>query len=162
MYDVIKFLHVIAVFGFIMAHGVSAGAAFALKNERNIERVRALLTMSANSYPMMYGALALLLLTGVITGFMGNWWGFGWLWLSLILLVVIAGAMTGLGSSVYGGARKIAGLPYFEKGKQQPAVAPGNAAELDAQLSKAKPELLTAIGFGGIAVIGFLMMFKPF
>ena len=110
----------------------------------------------------MYGSILLLLLTGIVTGFMGNWWAYGWIWLSLILLIAIMAVMYMLGSGVYSGARKIAGLPYFEKGRAQPAVATGTSAELDAQLSKANPALLAAIGFGGIVVIGYLMMFHPF
>lgn len=162
MYDFIKFLHVIAVFAFLMAHGISAGVAFALRGERSPERVRALLTHSASSYPVMYLSLLILMATGVINGFMGQWWAYGWIWLSLILLIAIVVLMTIFGSSVYGGARKLAGLPYFDRGKPQPPIEPASEAEIDAQLSKGNPVLLVAIGFGGIAVIGYLMMFHPF
>jgi len=37
-----------------------------------------------------------------------------------------------------------------------------SAEELDAALSNGNPVLLTAAGFGGIAVIAWLMIFKPF
>ncbi len=157
------FLHVIGVFGFLMAHGVSAGVAFALRSERDLEHVRALLMLSAKSYPVMYGSLALLLLVGVVLGFMGNWWGRGWIWLSLILLVVIIGLMARFGSRFYGEARKAVGLPvYANRNKPQPVDKPAGAAEIDAALSKGNPVLLTVIGFGGIVVIAWLMMFKPF
>ena len=88
--------------------------------------------------------------------------GWAWIWASVILLIVIMGAMAGLGSRTYGGARKAAGLPYFEAMKQQPAVEPAGAAEIDALLAKGNPALLTLIGYGGLAVIAWLMMFKPF
>jgi MFS family permease len=162
MYDVIKFVHVIAVFAFLMAHGISAGAAFSLRAERSPERVRALLMQSANSYPVMYVSLLILLATGVINGFMGHWWGYAWIWISLILLIAIAVLMTIFGSSIYGGARKLAGLPFFDQGKPHPPIEPSSEAELDAQLSKGNPILLFALGFSGIAVIGYLMMFHPF
>ena len=35
MYLVMVFLHILAVFAFLMAHGVSVAVAFALKRERN-------------------------------------------------------------------------------------------------------------------------------
>jgi len=162
MHPWLVFLHVLAVFGFLLAHGASAGAAFALRRERHPERVRALLEMSASSYGVMYLSLLVLLVSGIITGFTGSWWGQGWIWISLILLIAIVVAMGILGSPIYGGARKLAGLPYMERGKPQPPVEPGSAEEIDAQLSKGNPVLLTAIGYGGIAVIAWLMMFKPF
>ena len=162
MYPWLVLLHVIGVFGFLMAHGVSAGVAFALRRERHFERMRALLELSASSYGLMYLSLLVLLVTGIITGFMGQWWGRGWIWVSLILLVAIFVAMIILGSGIYGGARKLSGLPYFEGGKQRPAIEPASAEEIDALLSKGNPVLLTVIGFGGIAALAWLMMFKPF
>jgi len=67
-----------------------------------------------------------------------------------------------LGSRTYGYVRKAAGLPYFEGMKQQPAAEPASADEIDALLAKGNPVLLTLIGYGGLAVIAWLMMFKSF
>lgn len=162
MYQWLAFLHVLGVFGFLLAHGASASVAFALRQERDHERVRGLLTLSATSYPIMYLSLLVLLVTGIITGIMGDWWGRGWMWTSLVLLIAIIVAMSVLGSNKLSALRKALGLPYFERGKTQPAVAPASAAEIDALLAQANPMLLTVIGFGGIAVVAWLMMFKPF
>ena len=90
MYKWFVFLHVLGVFGFLMAHGVSISVAFALRRERNFERVQTLLNLSASSIEVMLGSLAVLILSGVITGFMGHWWGKGWIWLSLVVLVAIS------------------------------------------------------------------------
>ena len=163
VYSLFMFLHVIGVFGFLMAHGVSAGVAFALRSERDLEHVRALLMLSARSYPVMYGSLALLVLVGVVLGFMGSWWGRGWIWLSLILLIAIIAIMGRFGSRLYGEARQAVGLPvYANRNKPEPVGQPAGAAAIDAALSKGNPLLLTGIGFGGIAIIAWLMMFKPF
>ena len=43
LYHLVVFLHVIGLFGFLMAHGVSAGVYSALQHERNVERLRWLL-----------------------------------------------------------------------------------------------------------------------
>ena len=162
MYQWLVFLHVLGVFGFLLAHGASVGAAFALRNERNLERARALLLQSASTYPIMYLSLLTLVVSGIITGVMGNWWGRGWIWASLILLVAIFVAMTLFGSRVYGGVRKAIGLPYYDSGKIHPPVEPLAAQEIDALLAKGNPMLLTVVGYGGIAVVAWLMMFKPF
>ena len=83
-------------------------------------------------------------------------------WVSLVLLIVIIGAMSGMGSRYYGGARKAAGLPYFECGRNQPPLETIDPAAVEALLQKANPALLTLIGYGGFAIITWLMMFKPF
>jgi len=162
MYPGLVFLHVVGVFGFLMAHGISAGVAFTLRSERNLERVRGLLMLSAASYPVMYGSLALLTGVGIVLGFMGSWWGHAWIWVSLILLIAVAALMGRFGSRIYGEARKLCGLPYMERGKIQPPIEPAGTSEIAAVLAQGNPMLLTIIGFGGILIIAALMMFKPF
>ena len=137
MYPLLVFLHVVGVFGFLMAHGVSAAVAFALRTERNLERVRALLMLSTKSYPIMYGSLLLLLILGVVLSFMGSWWGHAWIWLSLILLIAIMAIMGSLGSRIYGEARKAVGLPQnYRRGQVLPLLEPASSEEIDAVLSK--------------------------
>jgi hypothetical protein len=162
VYPWIVFLHVASALGFVMAHGVSVAAAFALLRQREPARVRALLELSAGSIGILYLSLLLILATGIASGLMGGWWGRGWIWASLILLVALVIAMAALGGRHYGAARKVAGLPYQEGSKTMPALPPGSPEELDAALSRANPHLLAVIGFGGLLVILWLMMFKPF
>jgi hypothetical protein len=162
MYPILVFLHVVGVFGFLMAHGVSAGVSFRLRSERSPEKVRVLLELSAASYPVMYGSLMLLFVLGIVLGFMGSWWGRAWIWVSLVGLIALVILMSHFGARIYGGARKLSGLPYMERGKPQPPIEPASAAEVEAALAQGNPMLLTIIGFGGIVVIAALMMFKPF
>jgi len=162
MYPWLIFLHVVSVFGFLLAHGASAAVAFALQRERSLERVQTLLLLSANTAGVSLLALLVLFVSGIIVGFAGGWWGHGWIWVSLVGLIAIIVAMSGLGSAVYGGVRKAAGLPYMLRGQPQPAVPPAAPAELAALLARGRPVLLTVIGYDGFAVITWLMMFKPF
>jgi hypothetical protein len=156
------YLHIAATFAFLLAHGASSSAAYALRGERNPERIRALLEMSGSSYKVMYPSLLVLLFSGIVAGFQGRWWRYGWIWTSLVLLIAIVVAMSVLGSRIFGEARKASGLPYFEKNKTQPPLEPRPQEEVEAILKRASPHLLTLIGFGGILVIAWLMMFKPF
>lgn len=162
MHAWIVFLHILAVFGFLIAHGVSVSVAFTLLHERNLERIKTLLELSGNSYRIMYPSLIGLFLTGLLAGFTGKWWWDGWIWVSIVLLIAIVAAMSAMGGAIYGGARKAAGLPYAERGKPMPPVPPAPREELDAILSKGKPVLLTVIGYGGVTLLAWLMMFKPF
>jgi hypothetical protein len=162
MYPWFVYLHIIGIFGFLLAHGASVSAAFALRRERNLERVRTLLDLSVSTYGIMYASLLVLLVAGVIGAFIGRWWGMGWIWVSLVLLIAIVGAMGSMGSRVYSEARKAAGLPYMVWGKPFPAVEASSPEELDAILSKGNPVLLTLIGYGGFAIAAWFMIFKPF
>jgi hypothetical protein len=153
LYRIIVFLHVISTFGFLLSHGASVGMVFALKRERDMGKIRAMLDLSSTSYPMMSLTLAASILFGMIAGFQGHWWKFGWIWASMALLVVIIAWMYFFGSKVYGAARKAAGLP------SEPPVM---NEEVLAILKKSNPVLLTIIGYGGYAIIAWLMMTKPF
>lgn len=162
MYDIVIFLHIVGVFMFLLAHGASNAVAFALRKERNMERVRALLMLSPSTFGMMYGGLLLILITGIAGGFMLNWWGQGWIWASLVLFVVIFLAMSIYVSPYYGGLRKAAGLPYMEKMKiqnPQPSVSDGELADM---LESPRGVHAALMGWAGLLVILALMMFKPF
>jgi hypothetical protein len=162
LYKIVVFLHVISVFGYLLAHGVSAAVAFALKEERDLQRVRALLDLSAASYPVMFYTLYAFFIFGIIAGFQGRWWGFGWIWVSIVLLIVIVVLMTVFGGGIYGQVRKAVGIRYNVKGKWFPPEPAKSDEEVLAILAKANPVLLTVIGYGGFAVIAWLMMAKPF
>ncbi|HLC05174.1 MAG TPA: hypothetical protein VJK02_19240 [Anaerolineales bacterium] len=162
MYPWLVYLHLLGLFGILLAHGASSSASFALQRERDPERIRALLELSANSYGAMYVSILVLLASGITAGVIGHWWSQTWIRASLILLIVIMGAMNGLGSRVYGEVRKATGLPYFEGVKQRPPIEPANKDRISAILSRGNPVLLTLIGYGGLAAVAWLMMFKPF
>ena len=152
-YRIIVFLHVISTFGFLLSHGASVSMAFALKRERDSQKIRALLDISIKSYPLMNLTLLASIVFGIIAGFQGHWWKFGWIWASMALLVVIIALMYFLGSNIYGAARKAAG---------HSSEPPGSDDELFAILERSNPILLTIIGYGGYAIIAWLMMVKPF
>ncbi len=162
MYRWLVLLHVLSVFGFLMAHGISAGVAFALRRERNLERIRALLNLSGNTMGVLHGSIFLLLLSGVAGGFIGHWWRQGWIWLSLGLLLAIYIYMGVGGASYYSRVRKAAGLGYMEGFKAKPPAEPASEATLDALLRQSRPLVLAVVGFGGLALVTWLMEFKPF
>jgi hypothetical protein len=162
-YSWVKFVHVIGVLAFLAAHGASVNVAFKLRGERDRERMRALLDLSLASLNVMYASLGVLFLAGVLAGIMGGWFTRSlWMWVSLVLLVAILVAMYYRGTSYFNELRKAAGLPYAIGSRRQPAVEPVAEEDLLHLVAKGRPWELTAIGFGGIAVIAFLMMFKPF
>lgn len=162
MYNAIKFLHVLGVFTFLMAHGASMSMLFRLRRERDPQKIRTLLDLSSDSLSVLYFALMLLLSAGIVAGFMGNWWGHGWIWAALAVLILVVVLMSLLGSFYYAKVRKAVGLPYLQNYRPQPASPPASAEELDAVLNSSRPLWIAAIGIGGLIAILGLMIFKPF
>ena len=162
IYQIVVFLHILCVFGYLLAHGVSAAVSFALKKERDIQRVRALLDLSAASYPWMTRLMWAFLLFGIAAAFMGGFQARIWPWLSLVLGILIFFGMALFGANHYGEARKLLGLRYNVKGKWFPPEPAGNIEEVHALLAKVNPVMLTIVGYGGFAVIVWLMRLKPF
>ena len=149
------FLHIAGVFAFLIAHGVSVGVAFRLRRERDPRRIMALLDLSSWSISLMYIGILLLLTGGIVAGFVGDWWGSGWIWVSLGTLIVVIVAMYAMASAYYKRLRLIVG-----------AMADGSQAVSEEQLAGLlegpRPWILAVIGFGGLLFILYLMLFKPF
>ena len=162
MQSVLIYLHVTGVFIFLLAHGGSANVAFQLKHERNPDRIRALLDLSVWSYIGMYVGLLVLVITGIINGFLGNYWGKGWIWVSIALLAAVFVVMGTYGSRYYGKVRAAVGLRPYRRTDQVTLGAVKSEDEIAALLNTNHPLILTLIGLGGILVILWLMMFKPF
>jgi uncharacterized membrane protein len=162
MYQLVVYLHILAALGFISGHGASAGMAFQLPKERDTERIRAMLDVSASLFALTYGSLLLLLVAGVTAGFIGKWWGSGWIWLSLGILIVLIAYMAVSTRNHYNQVRKVVGQPYFDGSKEMPAEEPGTVEEIESAIASTNPRRDALLGYGAFAAIVFLMIYKPF
>ena len=146
-----KFVHLLGAFGFLAAHGATAAVAMRLRTERAPDRVRALLDLSRSTRPWMYWSLLVLLVAGVVDGFLGHYWGAAWIWAALILLLLLIVAAFPLA------------VPYYVRVRR--AVAPGaemEPDELDALLRSSRPIVIAVVETLGIMVVVWLMVLKPF
>lgn len=162
MYPWVKFLHLLGAFGFVLSHGASAAVTFRLRHERELERIRALLDLSSASLGAMYISILVLLASGIWAGFLGGYWGKGWIWTALGLLIVLIVVMNVIAIRVYSPIRKAAGLQYFENMKPQPALPPASPEDIRTVTERARPLPVAVIGLGGLVMIVWLMVFKPF
>lgn len=164
MYQWIVFTHVLGVFGFLLAHGASAAVAFKVRGEREIARVRALLDLSRGAAAVANISLLVLLTAGITAGIMGRWWGRGWIWTALGLFILMSVTMSPLGSRPLNRIRQ---LVHAGNSSRSETI---NHSPLDTSAEKQRaimldathPWLLTVIGSGGLILILWLMMFKPF
>jgi len=148
------YVHLAGVFGLLVSHGVSVAVTFRLRAERDPARAVTLLEISSSTITAFYVSLAVLLLGGIVAAFDGGLWGYGWIWASLAALAAVIGAMYALARPYYHRIRFVAS-----------ALAEGSRAVTPEQferLLKAPRSLsVAAIGFAGLAVILYLMLFKP-
>jgi len=159
-YPWVVVLHVFSAFLFVLGHGASAMVAFAIRGEREPTRIAALLDLSSRSIGVMYVGLVVLLLAGIAAGIMRGWFGSGWIWAALGLLILIIVAMYAIATRYYASVRQALGQPG--RSETGPPPTPLSETELVALLDTRRPEALAAIGIGGIAVIVWLMVVKPF
>ena len=164
MYQWLVFAHILGVFGFLLAHGTAAAVTFALRRQREVERVRALLDLSRGVTMVANVSLLVLLAAGITAGFLGNWWGQGWIWASLGLFILIGVTMTLLGSRPLNRIRQLvhAGNPSRSETISHSSLDTSAEKQLAVLLAATHSWLLTVIGGGGLALILWLMMFKPF
>lgn len=159
MYQWVVFLHILGALVFFMAHGASAAMAFRLRRETNPERLRTLLTLSETAVPVMWVSLLVLLLAGIIAGIMRNWFAMGWIWAALVLLVVLGGWMGYYGGRFYAPIRQALGITYRGRPGANP---PASDAEVATLVQATSPAMLAGVSFAIVAVILWLMVFKPF
>jgi len=92
-------------------------------------------------------ALLVVIVTGVWMAFLGSWWGRGWIWAAIVVLVALMSAMFIVVARPYYAARDSAG-----KSDQELAQA----------LAPARPVAAVWIGSVGLLILVGLMVLKPF
>lgn len=149
-----KFVHVAAVFAFLLSHGTSMGVAFRLRRERDPVRVLTLAQLSGASINVFYVSLLALVAAGVVLGFLGHWWSYIWIWAAIGVLVATILSMYLVATPYYRKIRTVAG-----------ALAGGSKAVSEEEFAKllTSPRLfvVTGIGVGGLGLILWLMIMVP-
>jgi hypothetical protein len=155
------FAHVLGAFTFVLAHGVSVFVALRLRSERDQAGVAALLDLSRSAVTIAAFAVIFLLVTGIVAGFAGDWWGERWIWASIGILILLWAYMSFRGTRYLDSVRHAVGSLgiYDKKGTEPPPADPAAATALLA--SSRALELATVGGIGLVAIL-YLMVFKPF
>lgn len=158
----LRFLHILSAFVFVAGHGVSMFVAFRIRAEREPARMLALLDLSAWSLIVAGVGLLLMLVSGVAAGLAGDHFGRGWIWVSLVLLVVVAGLMTPIASTHFSRLRLALGQRVRGLKEGDPDPVPLPVGEVLAIARSRRPEAALLIGLGGFLVIMWLMSYRPF
>ena len=162
----IVFAHILGVFLFLIAHGVSVAAVLRLHSERDPAALRTLLDLSRRSMTAMGVGFLVWFASGILAGFSGNggagWWTSGryWIWASLAVAVAVMGIMTPMGRIYLNRVRAAVGID--PRTGVIDSAATVDPVALEAAIGSGRPVLLASIGVVSVAVLAWLMMFKPF
>lgn len=162
LYQWIKFIHIAASVTFLMAHGTAIALSFQLKKEKDPVRVSAMFDLSGSMWNYYMLSWLVMLIAGIVNGFMGKWWHAGWMWVSLVLMLAVTVWMFILGMKTYHPIRKAFGLPYHVGKEVMPAEEPLPEEDRQALIAATRPVEMLVIGYGGFIFILWLMIFKPF
>jgi uncharacterized membrane protein len=103
----------------------------------------------------MYVSLAWLVVFGVVAGIQGAFWNDGWFWISIAVLVLVTGEMSAVAKPYYGRVKEAVEI--------RPSGVPRRSDEELEQILRSPVAVWNAlVGFGALAIITWLMIFKPF
>jgi hypothetical protein len=159
VYDLLVFLHLLGVFGFLGAHGVSAGVSVRLRKERDVGRLRALLDLSRSSLLVANISFLVLIGGGLAAATYNHLWDQGWVRASILVVLVLLIAPPALAAPYFTKLRRTVGAPPR---RGQPAGEPASPEEVDRVLRDRRPVILNIIGLVSLLVVLWLMTVKPF
>jgi hypothetical protein len=159
LYPWFVFIHLLGLVLFAVGHGVSMFAAFrARAGRQSPPAVAGALDASSMALGPMYIGLLLLGIGGLGAAQAGDQWAEPYVIASIVVVVIVIGAMYGLGTPYYRQVREGLGVPIQGKPPTGPALPPEELARL---LDSRRPEILLAIGAIGLVLLLWLMVLKP-
>jgi len=161
-YQYLLLAHFLGFALFLIGHGVSMFFAAALRRERNVDRLRALLDLSLSSLIANYVGLLLLIASGIWLGFAGMFWGQGWIWTAIAILVAEMALMIVMGVTYFGRVRTAVGLQPYRRTNQVPLGPVASPEDLDRLLSGPQSRIIMGVGVLGLVALMTLMVLKPF
>jgi hypothetical protein len=144
---------------FMLAHGVSAAAMLSFPREPDPER--SLTFFNIVPQATMIRVLTVLMgISGFIAAFLSSWWRQGWVWASFVVFLIIAYTMYKYGGG-YFGLIEGAATRLIEARKTNTNVETAQK-EFDEARNARYPMVVSIVGIVGLAIILWLMRFKPF
>ena len=158
----ILFLHILSSLTFFLAHGTSVAMAFKIRTETDFARIRAMLDLSGSTIRMMFISFLVMGLSGLVLPFILKLWSKGWIWASIILMVIVTVQMVIMNDKRYKHLRKLVGMPYMVGKNDFPAEEPASQEEVEKHIKNLKAGELMIVGYVIPMIVLWLMVFKPF
>ena len=153
MYQWFVFTHLVGLVLFLIAHGASAFISFRIRSLRDPALVSDYLDLSQMATRTAYVGLLVLLLGGAAAATTNDFWTRPWVLGSIVVLIGVLVGMFALAAGYY--------YPLRDLIAGKDGTPPIDEAGLVAYLDSRRPEMITAVGLGGLIVLVWLMVFKP-
>ena len=159
MYNWLVFLHIFFAFLFMLVHGVHAAAMLKFRGEPDPERSLTFFNIVPDIKFVRYLTVALGVF-GFAAAFITPWWKQVWVWASLAVFLIISFVMYKYGAGYYGIIFDAANR--LIEAKKTNADLPAAQKKFDDARNAPHAMIVSIVGIVGLAVILWLMRFKPF
>ena len=159
MYNWLVLLHIFFAFLFMLAHGAHAAAMLKFRGEPDPEKSLTFFNIIPTT--ILIRVLTILMgIPGLIAAFITPWWKQGWTWASLVIFVIISYVMFKYGAGYYYIIEDAA--ERLIEAKKTNTNLPAAQKEYDDARNSPQAMLVSIVGIVGLAIILWLMRFKPF
>lgn len=159
MYNWLVFLHIFFAFLFMLGHGAHVAAMLKFSGEPDPEKS---LTFFSNVPDIKYVRYLYIALGvfGFAAAIVTPWWKQGWTWTSAVIFAIVTWVMYKYGGGYYGiisgAARRLI------EAKKTDTDLPAAQKEFDDARNAHHAMIVSIVGLVGLAIILWLMRFKPF
>ncbi len=158
MYNWLVFLHILFAFLFMLAHGVHAAAMLKFRGEPDPEKALTFFNIVPDVKYVRYLTLAMGLF-GLAAAYLAGWFNKVWVWASLVVFLAISWAMYQYGAMYY--KRIWDAILNLIEAKRTNTSLPAAQKEFDDARNAPNAMIVSIVGILGLAVILWLMRFKP-
>ena len=159
MYNLLVFLHIFLSLLLMLGHGAHAAAMLKFRGELDPERSLTFFNNVPDIKYVRYLTMAMGLF-GFAPAFMTIWWRQWWIWLSVLVFLIVSWVMFRYGAGYYniieGAATRLI------EARKTNVNLPAAEKDFDDARNSPYPMLVSVVGIVGLAVILWLMRFKPF
>jgi hypothetical protein len=159
MYNWLVFLHIFFALLFMLAHGVHAAALLKFRGEPDPERSLTFFNNVPDIKYVRYLTVAIGLF-GFAPAFMTVWWRQWWIWLSALVFLIVSWVMYKYGGGYYGIISDASNR--LIEAKKTDTNLPAAQQKFDDARNSSQPMIVAIVGIVGLAIILWLMRFKPF
>lgn len=159
MYNWLVFLHIFFSFLFILGHGAHVAAMLKFRGEADPEQSKTFFNIVPDIKYVRYFTVAMGLF-GFVAAFIAGWLNKGWIWVSVIIFIIIWFVMYKYGGGYYGIISNA--TTHLIEAKKTNTNLTAAQKEFDEARNAPHTTIVYVVGIVGLAIILWLMKFKPF
>ena len=159
MYNWLVFLHIFFAFLFMLTHGAHAAAMLKFRGEPDPEQSLTFFSNVPDIKYVRYLTVAMGVF-GIAAAILTGWWNKGWIWVSAVVFLVVSRVMYRYGAGYYTIIFDAANR-LIEAKKTNVDLSTAQK-EFDDVRNAPHAMIVSTVGILGLAIILWLMRFKPF